>query len=309
MKKSILLSLMTLFLSVIIPAQSSNDLTGFYSGKLGKNLAITISLKQTGNEINGYYHYNKNKTDIRLHGIVGTDGKIELEEYGFFEISGYWSGKLNGDKFSGKWTNGDKNKSLPFTCARIKMDETAGEPMSDKVAFGESIIELKVKTVPVPNELAKGLFKEMIDDGSIDVELEYTKDVVKKGKENPSVLFVGENIDLNSDSIPELIVYPSGQEGACTSSNCNIWIFRKDGDQFVKILSGSTGIRGYLVLDGKLNNYQDISMVNHASAIEHEYEVYSFNGKEYKLKTCITETASEDSQGRVDFTYKEHGCN
>ena len=260
MKKSILLSLMTLFLSVIIPAQSSNDLTGFYSGKLGKNLAITISLKQTGNEINGYYHYNK-------------------------------------------------NKSLPFTCARIKMDETAGEPMSDKVAFGESIIELKVKTVPVPNELAKGLFKEMIDDCSIDVELEYTKDVVKKGKENPSVLFVGENIDLNSDSIPELIVYPSGQEGACTSSNCNIWIFRKDGDQFVKILSGSTGIRGYLVLDGKLNNYQDISMVNHASAIEHEYEVYSFNGKEYKLKTCITETASEDSQGRVDFTYKEHGCN
>jgi hypothetical protein len=271
-------------------------------------LPITISLKQSGNEVSGYYHYDKNNVDIRLHGKIDASGNIELEEGGFFQITGYWRGKIVGDLFTGSWLSGDKKRSRLYSCKKIIMNGSPGEPMSSKVAFGEKEIAVLKNKVTVPRSLAEKLFKKMIEEGQIDIENEYQKNVLKKGKENPSILFVGESVDLNNDMVSELIVFVSGLEGACTSSNCPFWIFQKDGNGFIQLLYGSVGVYGYRILDGRGFNFYDVALIEHSSAVDHEYSVYRFDGNEYKPYICFTETAHESKSGELNFTYKEHEC-
>ncbi|MBI5729857.1 MAG: hypothetical protein HY963_01850 [Ignavibacteriales bacterium] len=309
MKNSVWKIFIFFIFSFNLLAQNNKNVTGFYSGNINKNLAITLTLKQSGNEVKGYYHYNKNKINIRLHGKIYDSGNIELEEYGFFEITGYWHVKLNGDQFAGTWISGDKKRNLPFSCTKILMTSSPGEPMSSNIAFGEKEVAVLKNTATVPRKLAEKLFNQMIEEGQIDLENEYTKDVVKKGKKNPSVLFIGESVDLNNDQEPELVVFPSRLEGACTSQNCPFWIFKKNRDNYQQILYGNAGIFGHRILDVKGNNSYDVALIEHSSTVEHEYNVYRFNGSEYKLFKCITQTAHESKKGGLNYTYKEHNCN
>lgn len=306
MRKSVVKFVILLIITCNISAQNEKQLTGFYSGNFGKNLAITLSLRQTGNEISGYYHYDKNNIDIRLKGKRNSAGNIILEEFSFFETTGYWQGNLIGDQYSGVWISGDKKQTLPFACSRINLKGTPGEPMSSEVTFGEKVVNLVNSEVKVPRDIAKKLFKEMVESDSDNV---ITSEVKAKGKKDPTVFFAAENIDLNHDQVSELIVSPSDSTGLCTTPNCPVWIFKKNQNGYQQILSNSAGIYGYEILDIISNNFNDIALIEHSSAAEHEYSVYRFNGSEYKLINCITETAQEGKNNKVSYTYKEHNCN
>lgn len=296
-------------LSKCTDAESKTDNTGFYKGYLDNKYAITISLKQTGNIIYGFYHYDKNKIDIRLHGKVDKNGDIQLEEYGYFEITGYWNGKIIDRQFSGKWISGDNKRNISFICTEIELQSMPGEPLTNKIAFGEKEINPTKSFTAITNTLGKELFDELVSNGMIDKENEYEKEIVEIGIRNPSILFTGENVDLNNDGTHELIVKLSGDHGACRSHNCPIWIFHTNGGTYKKILEASVGVFGYKILDMTNNNFNDVVLIEHSSAIEHEYTVFRYMNDEYQQYRCFTQSSRENKNGTINSSFKEHKCN
>ena len=82
----------------------------------------------------------------------------------------------------------------------------------------------------------------------------------------------------------------------------------KIGEGYQQLLYGSAGIFGYKILDIANNDFHDVVLIEHSSAVEHEYTVYRFNNKEYIPFKCFTQTARENKNGTLSFSYKEHKC-
>lgn len=307
MRKYVLSVAFSIF-SGSVHAQAGDNISGFYSGVMGKNTAVTLSLRQSGANLDGYYHYDKNNVDIRMTGQIDSAGIVKMEELGYFEATGYWNGKIADGRFTGEWLSGDKARKLTFSLNTASKDSEPGQPMSGKVAFGAKRIDIPAHAVAVPRKIASRLFDKMIEWGEVDVENEYNRALLEKSKRNPSQLFVGEKIDLDNDGDHELVVYPSGEEGACTAHNCSIWLFRNNGGTYTEILQGQAGIAGYSALNSVTNGFFDIVLGQHSSAAETDYDVYRFDGTAYRLANCINSVARENKRGEVVYAYKEHPC-
>lgn len=87
-----------------------------YTGIIGKNISIQMSIYRLGNDIVGSYYYDSQKKDIKLKGKVGFKD-IQLYEYDTNgKNTGIFKGTMNtDDKITGTWISGDKKRSYPFT--------------------------------------------------------------------------------------------------------------------------------------------------------------------------------------------------
>lgn len=92
-----------------------------YEGNINKNLSITLYLRKSGNQLQGYYVYNKINTPIFLKGTV-TENKISLTEKSESgSVTGYFEGQFDDTKnISGNWENDKHTKTLPFSITEKK---------------------------------------------------------------------------------------------------------------------------------------------------------------------------------------------
>lgn len=168
-------------------------------------------------------------------------------------------------------------------------------------------ITLPSKTVSIHKLLAKRLLKEMVEEG---YELpEEVRNDYKKGILNFTEFFSAEEIDLNKDGKPELIVKQSESNGICRGHNCPIWVFRSDKNKNQLLLKALIGNHDLVTLKNENKTYQDLLLINHSSANEKELKIYKFVNNGYKIKKCVTETVTEDKGKGLSYQYKEHSCN
>lgn len=112
--KHLTLLLLALITSLGLSAQLNNR-TIKLSGSINDNYAIIMTLNINGEEVIGFYYYDKYKSKIVLEGNI-QDNKLVLHE-----SSGYESdfevgfiGVLNEKSFAGVWKDNRNNKELDF---------------------------------------------------------------------------------------------------------------------------------------------------------------------------------------------------
>ncbi|MFY8000167.1 MAG: hypothetical protein ACOVSW_16350 [Candidatus Kapaibacteriota bacterium] len=87
-----------------------------YSGKIGKNLQIWLTIKQEGKVLSGLYCYEKNGNFIDLNGTIAADGNTLLIETLGKDTTGCIRGMLSKKgEFTGVWFKPDGTKPLPCT--------------------------------------------------------------------------------------------------------------------------------------------------------------------------------------------------
>lgn len=85
----------------------------YLTGTIG-SIPITMHLHQYGKDVIGYYYYNKQQQPIACQGTAEKDS-LHLNAYlGSNSIDESFEGIWKSDQVSGKWTNNQNNKSLPF---------------------------------------------------------------------------------------------------------------------------------------------------------------------------------------------------
>lgn len=109
---------------VAVAQDETRDTVRRYEGTIGKDLAITLILKNvvdSGEESwSGSYYYHKTGIPISLSQQQGDGGKLVFRENDHWDgdkdvFSGIWKVKAGGDTVTGTWSSPDGKKSLPVT--------------------------------------------------------------------------------------------------------------------------------------------------------------------------------------------------
>lgn len=165
-----------------------------------------------------------------------------------------------------------------------------------ELAIGRQI-KLPMKEINLPNEIAKKLYIEITK--KMDAENSSTTEF----KNEPEKLFTANEVDLNSDGVPEILITQSGENFWCISHNCPIWIYKKEGNTYTRILKGI--FAGYEFLKETENDYHKFATIEHSSAAESYVYIYSFDKAEYKKSKCVKQTYSRDKAGKVTVKYRD----
>ena len=161
------------------------------------------------------------------------------------------------------------------------------EPAAGKIAFAlpsQTNDRSKVhRTIEVPKEIVLQL--------SHDEDL---KECFEERNGGAAKNLRAEFIELNHDSTAELQVHGIGS-CICGANNCANWVYRKTGDGYQLILDAGS-INHIEVKKTLTNGYRDLVTAVHQSAFSTGLAVYTFDGKEYRLKECFQRSYS--STGR-----------
>ena len=163
-----------------------------------------------------------------------------------------------------------------------------------ELAIGRQI-KLPMKGITLPNIIAKELYREIIENGDVE------EDQINEFKNDPAKIFIANEVDLNNDGVPEILVTQSGVNHWCISHNCPIWIYTKEGTNYKRILSGI--FIAYEILEEKENGYHKFVTIEHSSAAESYYQIFAFDKTSYKKQKCVKETYSIDDKGIEKVKY------
>jgi hypothetical protein len=89
-----------------------------FSGMIGKDLPVEISLSKKGHSINGEYRYLRYPNSlIRVEGTVTEDGELSMSEFAKKggPVTGYFRGVIESGIISGEWNSADNARQLPFS--------------------------------------------------------------------------------------------------------------------------------------------------------------------------------------------------
>ena len=214
--KNIILILLGLIITINLSAQTSRR-TIELSGSISDKYPIKMTLTFKGDKVLGFYFYEKYKSKILLEGQINGD-KITLIESPDYEseFTIGFIGDLNGDSFSGIWTDKDKNKSLNFKTSKD----------SDNL-------------IAIPNNIAEieGNYENIhsSDEFFSSVDLKYITDdlfcfEISNGTESGCTGYVKGLINLtdlskgkySGDSCEELNLIITTNELTVTENNCDL---------------------------------------------------------------------------------------
>ena len=148
----------------------------------------------------------------------------------------------------------------------------------------------------VPAALAANLFEEVVKSGINSAE--EIEALRKERGFNPERFFVARRVDLDGDGKPELVVQSSRDEPLCPTPNCPAWVYRIDGDRYIRLLSDVAGyIDGVTVLTTSTKGMLDLRIQQHASASQRDVVTYRFDGQSYKPGDCTTDTYDVTAKG------------
>jgi len=127
-----------MIIAINLSAQTSRR-TIQLSGTISDKYPIKMTLTFNGNKVLGFYFYEKFKTKILLEGQIKGD-KITLNESPDEEsdFKKGFIGDLNGDLFSGVWTDKVKNKTLNF---KTNVDSDSLKTIAKRIAEIEGTYE------------------------------------------------------------------------------------------------------------------------------------------------------------------------
>jgi hypothetical protein len=129
----------------------------------------------------------------------------------------------------------------------------------------------------------------------------------RSGRLNAAELFSAQEIPINENGKPALLIRQNDANSICSGHNCPMWLYNQNG-RFNLLLKTDIGYYDLVVLKQTSHGYNDLVVIRHSSAVEHELINYKFNGRGYQAAKCLTETGEEDAQGKINYQYQEHKC-
>jgi len=87
------------------------------------NYPVTMSIVKFGEEVRGFYYYDKYKQPMDVYGTVNGDS-ISLYSYSGYDDTESFKGVLKGSGYSGKWDKPSQNKVFNFSLTTAK-DESS----------------------------------------------------------------------------------------------------------------------------------------------------------------------------------------
>lgn len=97
------------------PAPSPYVFSRQFSGKIGKTMAVKMTLRSDGKNVVGSYYYVKHRNTIALRGTIDSRGNFEMKGvYGSEWIDVFIGRVGTNGKLRGTWKNPSGTKSFPF---------------------------------------------------------------------------------------------------------------------------------------------------------------------------------------------------
>lgn len=142
--------LLFLLLFATILAQTNAGANSWYKLFTGKidSYPITMTIVKYGNEVRGYYYYNKYKKPIEIFGSTPGDS-IRLVAYVSADGTENFDGVYKSGSYTGKWSTTPDNKEYSFS---LSEDKTVSEEMEFVYVKGEERLFKDLET-PAANYL------------------------------------------------------------------------------------------------------------------------------------------------------------
>ena len=102
-----------------------------------------------------------------------------------------------------------------------------------------------------------------------------------------------QSIQLAAGRTTQILVRGSGL-CLCGAQNCLFWIYRKTGNRYELLLSG-TGSRKVRAGHKSAHGYRDVITESHASANETILRTYRYDGSQYQLERCVNRAYYDDN--------------
>ena len=106
---------------------------------------------------------------------------------------------------------------------------------------------------------------------------------VERFRDSLPFLLIAERVDLNGDSIPELII--RGQGRICEANNCYLWIYRRTSAGYERLLEDI--VQSLEPLATVSHGYRDVRTWHHGSAWDGDVTIYKFDGRQYQPARCF----------------------
>jgi len=100
-------------------------------------------------------------------------------------------------------------------------------------------------------------------------------------------------IQLAADRTTQVLVKGSGL-CLCGAQNCLFWIYRKTGNRYELLLSG-TGSTKVRAGQKSAHGYREVITESHASANETILRTYRFDGSQYQVERCVNRAYYDDN--------------
>lgn len=93
-----------------------------YKGTIDNQYPISMEFIKFTNNIGGSYHYDGKTASLRLKGYMEDTGELRISELNSEgEETGFFEGKMVGEKITGTWSNRKRTKSMPFSLERTSI--------------------------------------------------------------------------------------------------------------------------------------------------------------------------------------------
>lgn len=148
-----------------------------------------------------------------------------------------------------------------------------------------AIYLISFRKIPKPYETIK------LPVSSISPDADIKKLIQKDYYDNKKVIV--ESIDLNNDSLNEVIIRGNDSEMCGATGNCLSTIYKKDSDKYIAIFEGS-GDNEFL--SNKTNGYYDICTSHGMGAFVSGLTIYKFNGQKYEEYSHLWEVRDENNK-------------
>jgi hypothetical protein len=102
-----------------------------------------------------------------------------------------------------------------------------------------------------------------------------------------------QSIQLAADRTSQILVKGSGL-CLCGAQNCLFWIYRKTGNRYELLLSG-TGSTKVRAGQKSANGYREVITESHASANETILRTYRYDGSQYQPERCVNRAYYDDN--------------
>ena len=102
-----------------------------------------------------------------------------------------------------------------------------------------------------------------------------------------------QSIQLAAGRTTQILVRGSGL-CLCGAQNCLFWIYRKTGNRYELLLSG-TGSTKVSAGQKSAHGYREVISESHASANETILRTYRYDGSQYQLERCVNRAYYDDN--------------
>jgi hypothetical protein len=121
------MKLILIFFAIFIilnPVFSQDTSKVVYEGNIDVIRPIVMELEFRGESVTGSYYYVYLSEKLLLEGYIDSTDYVYLEEYNQNgDLLGFFSGKIEGNKFSGKWISPDRTEKKEFAVNLVKNDK------------------------------------------------------------------------------------------------------------------------------------------------------------------------------------------